>query len=246
VETLLYFSLLAIMAEVLGTIGGFGSSLFFVPLAGFFFDFQSVLGITALFHLASNLSKIALFRHGFNKRLILQMGIPSLALVIPGAFLARDLNSNILETVLAFFLIAISLILLCFKHLVIRPTVLNAMAGGAASGFSAGLLGTGGAIRGLTMAAFNLEKEIFVATSAVIDFGVDFSRAVVYFSNGFMHKHDLYLVPVLLVVSVIGTYTGKKILQHFSQAQFRTLVLGLILIVGIIFLAKTMLFVSFA
>ena len=56
------FLFLALIAEVLGTIGGFGSSLFFIPIASYFLDFQSALGITALFHLSSNLSKLGLFR----------------------------------------------------------------------------------------------------------------------------------------------------------------------------------------
>ncbi|MDP1803330.1 MAG: sulfite exporter TauE/SafE family protein, partial [Bacteroidota bacterium] len=34
-EFLIYFILLALFAEVIGTVGGFGSSLFFVPIAGF-------------------------------------------------------------------------------------------------------------------------------------------------------------------------------------------------------------------
>ena len=58
------FIILSLIAEVLGTIGGFGSSVFFVPIANFFFDFQSVLGITALYHLSSNVSKIAFFKKG--------------------------------------------------------------------------------------------------------------------------------------------------------------------------------------
>ena len=56
------FIILSILAEILGTIGGFGSSVFFVPIANMFFDFQSVLGITALYHLSSNVTKIAFFK----------------------------------------------------------------------------------------------------------------------------------------------------------------------------------------
>ena len=58
------FLFLALIAEVLGTIGGFGSSVFFVPVANFYFDFESVLGLTAIYHLSSNLSKIVLFKKG--------------------------------------------------------------------------------------------------------------------------------------------------------------------------------------
>ncbi len=238
-EKLVYFVLLALLAEVLGTIGGFGSSLFFVPIAGFFFDFHSVLGITALFHLSSNISKIALFRKGFDKKLIITIGIPAVLFVILGSFLSNYFNSKLLEISLSVFLLGISLILMIFKNLKLKPTLFNSVSGGALSGITAGLLGTGGAIRGLTLAAFNLEKDVFIATSAIIDLGIDFSRSVVYFSNGYMHKHDLYLVPVLLIVSVIGTLAGKKILNFISQTQFKYVVLILIFITGVITLLKT-------
>lgn len=237
-EFLIIFILLALVAEVLGTIGGFGSSLFFIPIASFFFDFHSVLGITALFHLSSNVAKIALFRKWFDKKLILQIGIPAVLFVILGAYLTRFIDNTYLSIILSIFLISISLFLLILKRFVLKPTLTNSVSGGALSGIAAGLLGTGGAIRGLTLAAFNLEKNVFIATSAVIDLGIDFSRSIVYFSNGYMHKHDLYLVPILLVVSIIGTYIGKKILNLFSQIHFKYIVLSLILLVGIIMLVK--------
>ena len=238
IETLLFFVFLALLAEVLGTVGGFGSSLFFVPIAGFFFDFHSVLGITALFHLSSNISKIALFRTGFDKKLIINIGIPAILFVLLGAYLTKYFDNKILEILLAIFLITISIILMIFKNLKLKPNFFNSISGGALSGVTAGLLGSGGAIRGLTLAAFDLKKEIFIATSAIIDLGIDLSRSVVYFSNGYMHKHDLYLVPILLVVSVVGTYVGKKILHRFSQEQFKYIVLALILIVGLVSLGS--------
>jgi len=232
------FIFVALLAEVLGTVGGFGSSLFFVPLAGFFFDFYSVLGITAIFHLASNLSKIGLFRKGINRSLVLNMGTPSIVLVVAGSLLSKYFSSYWLEILLSIFLIGLSSLLLIFPRLVIPPTRTNMITGGAVSGFAAGLLGTGGAIRGLTLSAFNLEKEVFVANSALVDLGIDLSRSIVYFSNGFIHHHDLYLIPFLILVSFMGTYLGKKILHRFSQVQFKFTVLLLILLVGIIMLVK--------
>lgn len=237
-DYLIFFILLALLAEILGTVGGFGSSLFFVPIAGFFLDFDSVLGITALFHLSSNISKIAIFRKGFDKKLIISFGIPAVIFVVVGAILSKYLDTKILQFSLAIFLVLMSAILLIFKNIVIKPTKSNAIIGGALSGVTAGLLGTGGAIRGLTLAAFNLKMEVFIATSAVIDLGIDFSRSVVYVSNGYVHKHDLYLIPILLVVSLIGTFIGKKALSLFTDKQFKYIVLGLILLVGLVSLSK--------
>ncbi|MDA0176341.1 sulfite exporter TauE/SafE family protein [Mesoflavibacter profundi] len=227
------FLFLVLLAEILGTVGGFGSSVFFVPVANYFFKFQTVLGLTALFHLASNVVKIAFFKKGIDKRVIIYLGIPAVLFVIIGAYLSQFFNTNLLSYFLGGFLIVLSIVFLIFKDLVIKASNKNAIIGGILSGFSAGLLGTGGAIRGITLSAFKMNKEKFIATSAIIDLGVDLSRSVVYYKNGYIQKDILYIIPILLVISVIGTYIGKKILNKISQDQFRNFVLILILIIGI-------------
>jgi uncharacterized membrane protein YfcA len=228
------FLLFTLIAEIIGTVGGFGSSVFFVPMANFYFDFNTVLGLTALFHVASNLSKIALFKKGLDKKLIINLGLPAVLFVIIGGFLSRFLESYYLELFLGIFLIGLSLLFLIKKKLVLNANKLNARIGGILSGLFAGLLGTGGAIRGLTMAAFNLEKSIFIATSAAIDFAVDFSRSIVYFFNGYIQKEILIYIPFLIVIAWIGTYMGKRLLAFLPQENFKKLSLLLILIIGII------------
>lgn len=227
------FLLLALVAEIIGTIGGFGSSVFFVPLGNFYFDFHSVLGLTAIFHLSSNLSKIFLFKKGLDKRLLIYIGIPSILFVVLGGFASKFLNTYFLEIFLGLFLVGLSLVFLIKSKIVFAPNKKNAIIGGSLSGFSAGLLGTGGAIRGLTMAAFNLEKSIFIATSAFIDFMIDFSRTFVYYNNGYIHKHDLKYVPFLLVIGLLGSFLGKKILTFIPQSVFRKISLYLLLFIGI-------------
>lgn len=207
---------------------------FFVPIASFFFDFQSVLGLTAIFHLSSNISKIALFRKGLDKKLLLTIGLPSVVFVIIGGVLSNYLKTSILELLLGIFLIVFSLLFLIKKNLIIKPELKESIIGGSLSGFTAGLLGTGGAIRGITMAAFNLEKSAFIATSAAIDFSIDFTRTFVYFKNGYIHDHDLIYVPFLFAIGLIGTYIGRHILQFIPQEKFKQLSLVFILLIGII------------
>jgi len=237
-EIIALFVLLALIAEILGTIGGFGSSLFFIPIAGFFLDFHSVLGITALFHVSSNLSKIALFRNGIDKKLILYLGVPAVVFVILGAYYSNQVKSEYLEIGLAVFLIITSLVFLIFKTFSLNPSIKNSVIGGVLSGGVAGLLGTGGAIRGITLSAFNLTPAVFIATSAVIDLGVDASRSVVYIFNGYVHQHDIYLIPFLIGASFLGTWIGKKLLTKISDKRFKSMVLILVLITGISTIVK--------
>lgn len=237
-EHLPYFIFFALLAEILGTIGGFGSSVFFVPFAAYFLDFYSILGITAVFHVSSNVSKILIFKKGFDKKLVIKMGIPAVLFVILGAYLSQFIKSVALEGIMAVFLMMTSIVFLYKKNLILPANDINTIGGGVLSGLIAGLIGTGGSIRGIVLTAFHLSTESFIATSAIIDLGIDLSRSLVYIHNGFVHFHDLYLIPILLVVSFLGTWIGKKILNHFTKEQFRTVVLLLILITGMSTLIK--------
>lgn len=228
------FLILALVAEILGTVGGFGSSVFFVPLGSFFLDFHSVLGLTALLHLASNVSKLFLFRKGLDKKLLITIGLPSVLFVIIGSYLTQYFSGNILEAMLSLFLIAFSLVFIAKRNLSVKPDTSNAVFGGAFSGLSAGLVGTGGAIRGLVMAAFNLGKHEFIATSAFIDLFIDLSRSVVYYRNGYIHRHDLIYIPYLFVIALGGSFIGKKILRHIPQRQFIRISLFMILVTGLL------------
>ena len=227
------FLILTLIAEIIGTIGGFGSSVFFVPFTALFFNFHTVLGITAIFHLSSNISKIYLFREGLNKKILLQIGIPSVLFVIVGGILSSYFEPKILEISLSIFLIILSLLFLVKDKLIIPPKLKESIIGGSLSGFTAGFLGTGGAIRGITMAAFNLEKSVFVATSATIDFGIDFTRSFVYFFNGYITKEILIYIPFLFIIGFVGTWIGQKILNKIPQNKFKKLSLFLILVIGI-------------
>ena len=116
----------------------------------------------------------------------------------------------------------------------IAPSHLNAVIGGSSSGLVAGLVGTGGAVRGATLAAFGLEKGVFISTSAWIDMGVDLSRSVVYWSQGYVQGWVWIYLPGLAAVSLVGSYIGKRILTHVPQALFQRIVLAMVFLIGAI------------
>ncbi|MFD1314295.1 sulfite exporter TauE/SafE family protein [Namhaeicola litoreus] len=235
-ERFILFYTLAYLAEVIGTISGFGSSILFVPIASLFFDFEKVLGITALFHIFSNLSKIAFFKKGINKEIVLKLGIPAIVFVTIGAVMSKFVAQKKLELIMSISLFIIAIFLIIYSKKQIKTTTRNLITGGVLSGFFAGLIGTGGAIRGLTLSAFHLEKNIFIASSALIDLGVDSSRTIVYYLNGYMSKTFLITLPFLVAVSIAGTWTGKKILSKISQKVFQNIVLGVVILTSAVYI----------
>ncbi len=233
------FLLLAFLSEIIGTIGGFGSSVFFVPMAQFFLGFKTVLILTAILHDFSNTSKLYLFRKSVNLRLLFLYGIPSTVFVIAGASLSYYMQFSYAEAVLGIFLVLFSGFFLLFPSFEVSTTRVSAISGGTVAGFLAGFIGTGGAIRGMSLAAFNLEKNTFIATSAAIDFFVDASRTIVYILNGYFEWKYLYYIPFLFGAAFFGSYTGKILLKKISQVHFRKIVLSLLMLIGIVMLWKT-------
>ena len=215
------FYILTFLCEIIGTIGGFGSSVYFVAIASLFFDFKLVLGITAFMHVFSNLAKLVMFYKDIDFKLILKIGIPSTILVILGALLSSNLNFNHFDLMLGIFLIAISFLFLYFEKISFKPNTLNSIALGGASGFAAGIMGTGGAIRGLLLISMNLEKSILVATSAGIDMMVDLSRSVVYYSEGYVPNEMWTHLPFLIIASFAGTFVGKKTIRKNSSRKIQ-------------------------
>ena len=88
------------------------------------------------------------------------------------------------------------------------------------------------------MAAFNLEKSVFIATSAAIDMMIDLTRTIVYYENGYINTKTLIYIPFLFAIGLIGSYIGKRLLVHIPQTKFRNLSLFFILTIGIVSIGK--------
>lgn len=232
------FFCLALIAEIIWTVWWFGSSILFVPLAGFFLPFHEVLGITALFHVFSNIAKLALFYKDIRRNLLLSIGIPSIIFVAIWALMSKYVSGELASLFLWVFCISFSLLLLLRPTRHIATTKKNLILSGSAAGWLAGIIWTGWAIRGMTLTALNLEKSIYIATSAGIDFWVDTTRSLIYFLQWYMHEINLLYVIWLICIAFIWSYIGKLIIKRISQNAFRLFVLLFILFTGVVMLYK--------
>lgn len=236
-EYILFF-ILGVFVEIIGTIAGFGSSIFFMPIALFFFDYKTVLALTGLQHIFSNAAKLIYFSRSINWDVTLRMGIPSILLVAIGALLSNQINVVLANIALGVFVIFISTLFLLKPDISLPLNKEGQIISGGIAGFLAGFIGTGGVVRGMALASVQLEKNIFVATSAAIDTGVDLLRSAIYLSNDFLPPNFYIVVPILILTAFIGSYIGKRILNVIPQRQFIRLVWFFLLTTGIIIIYK--------
>ena len=237
VEAILFF-ISALIAEIIGTMAGFGSSTIFLPLALLFVvDFKTAIILVAIFHLFGNLSRIIFFRQGFDKRIILQFGVPSILSSLLGAFLIGVLPQPILKLVLGIFLITTSVSFLIKPGLRIPANPSTFIAGGSVTGFITALVGTGGALRATLLQGFNIEKIKYIATAATVALATDATRIPVYISQGFLTEQQYLLyIPMLFGIAIVGSFIGRKIVKMVNQELFRKLVLVAIILVSIKFI----------
>ena len=231
----IFFFVSGFLAEVIGTIAGFGSSTIFLPLALLFFDFKTALVLVALFHIFGNISRVSFFKSGMDRHTLLVFGIPSVVLTLFGALLVNFISQDILKGILGAFLIFYAVASLWREDLQVKQSLFSSLVGGGISGFLAGLIGTGGALRGAFLTAFGLPKEKYIATAAVIALVVDLTRIPVYISQGFLQRAYYWYEPILLIVAIAVLFTGKQIFGRLTQNTFRKIVLLVILLIGIKF-----------
>lgn len=237
---LLVFFLLALLSEILGTLSGFGSSIFTVSLLQFLFTFQSVLMVTSILHVFSNAFKVILFRRTIDWKIALWLGVSSVILSLVGAGAIKYVRFDYVKMFLGVFLITLSCFFYFNQIFRLSASLRNAVFAGGLAGFMAGFVGTGGAIRGLALTAFKLEKSFYVGTSSVIDFGVDAGRASIYWYNNFFSSDLIPYLPAVAAAAFFGSYFGKIILGKISQETFRKIVLVLIFLTGLTMIAKNL------
>jgi len=221
----LIFFIAAFLSVIIGTVAGFGTSTIFLPVALFFMDFQTALVLVAVTHLSGNAGAVTFFRQGLNKRLILLFGVPSVVLTILGAYMVVLIPQDILQILLGGFLFIFSIYSLIRPEFKVSARKINTIIGGSLSGFLQGLIGVGGPLRGAFLISYNLEKVKYIATISAIAVIIDLTRIPIYFGNGFLQSQFyVYIIP-LIIIGIVGSYTGKRIVSRIPQKTFKKVVL---------------------
>ncbi len=219
------FFITAFVTIVIGTVAGFGTSTIFLPIALLFVDFKTALVLVAISHFSGNIGATTFFRHGLDRRLILLFGVPSIFLTIVGAYLAIYIPQNILQIVLGTFLFIFSIYSLLRPNFRVSPEKINTIVGGSLSGFLQGLVGIGGPLRGAFLISYNLDKFKYIATLAAIAVIVDATRIPIYLANNLLESQFYYFIPLIAIIGIAGSYTGKKIVNKIPQGMFKKVIL---------------------
>ncbi len=228
------FLCIVIVASCIGTMTGFGTSTIMVPIVLLFYPVPQTLLFVGIIHWFGNIWKLILFKKGFQWRLILSFGVPGIAAAFFGASLVFNIPGRIFSRILGTFLICYVIYLFVKSSFRIKPNLFASVCGGALSGFFAGVFGIGGAVRGLFLTAFDLPKEVYIATAGAIALFIDTTRLTTYFLKGArLEQLLLWGLLIFIPASFLGAGIARHIVDKIPQEHFRKVVAVFLLLVGI-------------
>jgi len=112
--------------------------------------------------------------------------------------------------------------------------VVTSVLGGALSGFFAGVFGMGGAVRGISLSAFDLPKAIYLATAGAIALAIGTFRLITYVREGTQLNPLLSWAMLLFIpASFVGAWIAKRFINRIPQQYFRKILVVFLFLVGL-------------
>ena len=221
------------LAEVIGTMAGFGAATVLTPIASYFLPMKTAVAVVACFHLFGNASRLHFFKRQIRWPIVWRFGLPGVGFAFGAAQMAARLPGHAIRASLgAFLVLYVALELARWSTVRLSPTSTTLVTGGIVSGSIAGLIGTGGAVRSVCLLAFGLPKETYIATSAVIALAVDATRLPVYLAQGFVPTTTWPVLAGLVVMAFLGAWTGQRLVRRISAEAFHRVVLAVLALMG--------------
>jgi len=233
--TILFFAV-AFVAATVASIAGFGSATMTIPFLAWIIGFKQAIILIAFFHGFSNLFKLVALKQMVNLRLVLLYGIPTVITAIIGAYLLEVIAPKGIGLGVGTFLILFAIYSLINPSRTLPEKDYILITGGLLSGFTAGLIGLGGAIRGAFLISTKIRKETYVATSAAIALCTDIARCTTYVVRGSLESQYFWYIPVLIMVAFAGTRLGVRLLKRFPELIVKRVVLVALVLASISFI----------
>lgn len=89
-----WIMLLALFAEILATMTGFGSLTIFLPIMLLFFESKTAIVHVAIDNVSGNIGRISFFRYGFDKWLLLIFVFPSVIFTVTRNLSMREAKNR--------------------------------------------------------------------------------------------------------------------------------------------------------
>ena len=232
--------IVGLIAGSIASLAGFGIGSLLTPLLAFQTGISIAVAGVSIAHLFGTALRFFLLRKFVNRQILFSFGLTSAAGGLIGALLHNVFQNVVLAFIFGCLLILAGLLGLTGLSDKIRFKGPLVWLAGGISGLFGGLVGNQGGIRSAALLGFKLDKNQFVATATGIALMVDAARVPVYLATQWADLISIWqFIGIMVITVILGTLSGKKILEKLPETTFKKTVSAVILLIGILVLIQS-------
>lgn len=238
IEGWLLVSAVALVASTLAAVAGFGGAAVLLPVLVVAFGIRDAVPILTVAQLVGNGSRVWFNRDNIELRVVGWFAAGGVPLAFLGGLLFARAPLPALTRLLGVFL----LLMVAWRRLrlrpVRRPSLRSFALVGAAASFLSALLGSVGPLMAPFFLAYGLVKGAYIGTEALATVVMHVTKLIAYRQAAVLSASALLAGLAIGPIMILGSYTGKRIVDRISDRAFVTLIELTMVVAGLLFLVR--------
>lgn len=231
IELIILFTVSFLAATISGA-AGFGGALVLLPVLTGIVGIKAAVPILTIGQVFGNASRVWFGRHDLKWKPIIFFLLTAIPLTILGSYLFSYIDSKKIKIEIGIFLI----LLVVYRRAKIKKIELGEkgmLLGGGLTGFLSGLAGSAGPLGAAFFLGLNLTATAYIASEAFTALTMHLTKTIVFNKYSLIGQIELYYGLLIGIAMILGSWTGKKIIEKLSREKFIMLVEILLIISGI-------------
>lgn len=234
----LFVGAAALVASTLAAITGFGGAAVLLPVLVVAFGVRDAVPILTVAQLIGNGSRVWFNRRELDYRVVGWFALGGVPLALAGGLLFAHAPLAWLTRLLGLFL----LLVVAWRRFrpgpAPRPPLRAFAAIGAGASFLSALLGSVGPIMAPFFLAYGLVKGAYIGTEALATVVMHVAKLVAYRQAAVLTGAAALVGLALGPVMVLGSWTGKRIVERLPERVFVLLIEATMTAAGLLFLVR--------
>jgi uncharacterized membrane protein YfcA len=226
------------MAATVSGAAGFGGALLLLPVLVFAVGGKSAVPILTVAQLLGNLSRAGFGWRDIRWRPAIIFSAAAVPASLFGSRLFVELPSGLLLRLIGGFL----LVVVALRHTTFGERSVSEWLlapAGAAAGFVSAVAGSAGPLGAAVFLSLKLPPQAYVATEAVTACMIHQTKIITYSRYTIMSWADFQSGLALGTAMILGSWTGRKLIERLPERRFAFLVETLLVVSALVLIIRS-------
>lgn len=228
----------ALIGSTLAGVTGFGGAAILLPPLVFIFGVKGAIPILTVAQLIGNASRVYFHRDSLDWKVVRYFGLAAVPSAVLGAYLFSLANIPLLLRVLGAFLLATVLWRRLGARKISKFPVAGFLGVGAVFSFLSAITGSVGPFIVPFFLSYGLVKSAFIGTEALCTVLMHVAKIAIYGRTNLLPPRSALLGLALGPLMILGSWTGKKIVERIPERAFVVLVEITLILAGLNFIFR--------